>query len=229
MRICLAMDLPLAVHRLLPGQFRTLTHLGESLRPLLLFHLRCLPHQLHLSPRITLPHRLQFIPICGCQLMHHSQDTPSRICLPSPDERIYTFWTPIDPGFGANNRVSRSVSETMKEYYDSPYPNWTMTPDHVKTTWFKCFAQRWNWSVGITERVKSEFIAKAKTRLCNTVSNWKDKWEIYGYEGKPSGVTKEAWDGLITYWNEPSSIRKANSCSASRRTRDKDGHLPMVH
>ncbi|XP_048605355.1 uncharacterized protein LOC111204466 [Brassica napus] len=119
--------------------------------------------------------------------------------------------------------------ETMKGYYDGPYPNWTMTPDHVKTTWFKCFSQRWNWSVGITERVKSEFIAKAKTRLCNTVSDWKDKWEIYGYEGKPSGVTKEAWDGLITYWNEPSSIRKANSCSASRRTRDKDGHLPMVH
>ncbi|KAL0676408.1 hypothetical protein Bca4012_004389 [Brassica carinata] len=117
----------------------------------------------------------------------------------------------------------------MKGYYDGPYPNWTMTPDPVTTTWFKCFAQRWNWSVGITERVKSEFIAKAKTRLCNTVSDWKDKWEIYGYEGKPSGVTKEAWDGLITYWNEPSSIRKANSCSASRRTRDKDGHLPMVH
>ncbi|XP_048600316.1 uncharacterized protein LOC125580189 [Brassica napus] len=79
------------------GQFQTLTHLGEFLRPLLLFHLRCLPHELHLSPRISLPHRLQFIPICGCQLMHHSQDTPSRICLPSPDERVYTFWTPIDP------------------------------------------------------------------------------------------------------------------------------------
>ncbi|KAL0669099.1 hypothetical protein Bca4012_031803 [Brassica carinata] len=27
----------------------------------------------------------------------------------------------------------------------------------------------------------------------------------------------------------PSSIKKANSCSASRKTKDKDGHLPMVH
>ncbi|WZZ57307.1 hypothetical protein YC2023_057414 [Brassica napus] len=42
--------------------------------------------------------------------------------------------------FGANNRVSRSVSETMKGYYDRAYPNWSMTPDHVKTTRFKCFA-----------------------------------------------------------------------------------------
>uniref|UniRef100_A0A0D3C1G1 Uncharacterized protein n=1 Tax=Brassica oleracea var. oleracea TaxID=109376 RepID=A0A0D3C1G1_BRAOL len=39
-----------------------------------------------------------------------------------------TFW------FGANNRVNRSVSETMKGYYDGAYLNWSMTPDHVKTT-----------------------------------------------------------------------------------------------
>lgn len=39
----------------------------------------------------------------------------------------------------------------------------------------------------------------------------------------------EVWDDLIAFWKLPSSIRKANSCSASRRTKDKDGHLPMVH
>uniref|UniRef100_A0A0D3EEE6 Uncharacterized protein n=2 Tax=Brassica TaxID=3705 RepID=A0A0D3EEE6_BRAOL len=64
-------------------------------------------------------------------------------------------------GIGANNRVSRSVSATIKGYYDRAYPNWSKTPNHVKITWFKCFA--------------------------------------------------------------------ANSCSASRRTKDKDGHLPMLH
>lgn len=77
--------------------------------------------------------------------------------------------------------------------------------------------------------VKKEFEAKAKTRLTNTVSDWKDKWEIYGYDGKPTGVTKDVWDGLIAFWKLPSSIRKANSCSASRRTKDKDGNLPMLH
>ena len=91
------------------------------------------------------------------------------------------------------------------------------------------FQQKWHWSLGITERVKAEFVAKAKIRLCNTVSNWKDKWEIYGYEGKTTELTTDVWDGLIAYWEHPSSIKKANSCSASRRTKDKDGHLPMLH
>ena len=72
--------------------------------------------------------------------------------------------------------------------------------------------------------------AKAKTRLCNTVSDWKDKWEIYGYDGKPpTELTKDVWDDLIAFWELPSSIRKANSCSASRSTKDKDGHLRVVH
>uniref|UniRef100_A0A0D3AAM2 Uncharacterized protein n=1 Tax=Brassica oleracea var. oleracea TaxID=109376 RepID=A0A0D3AAM2_BRAOL len=42
--------------------------------------------------------------------------------------------------FGANNRVSRSVSGTIKGYYDGAYPNCSKTPNHVKITWFKCFA-----------------------------------------------------------------------------------------
>uniref|UniRef100_A0A0D3D2Q6 Uncharacterized protein n=1 Tax=Brassica oleracea var. oleracea TaxID=109376 RepID=A0A0D3D2Q6_BRAOL len=115
-----------------------------------------------------------------------------------------TYW------FVANNRVGRSVSATIKGYYDGAYPNWSKTPDHVKTTWFKFFA--------------------ANTRLCNTVSDWKDKWEIYGYDGKPpTELTKDVWDDLIAFWKLPSSIRKANSCSASRSTKDKDGHLRVVH
>uniref|UniRef100_A0A0D3EBF0 Uncharacterized protein n=1 Tax=Brassica oleracea var. oleracea TaxID=109376 RepID=A0A0D3EBF0_BRAOL len=74
-----------------------------------------------------------------------------------------TYW------FGANNRVSLSVSATIKGYYDGAYLNWSKTPNHVKTTWFKCFAQKWHWSLGITEKVKAEFVAKAKIRLCNSL------------------------------------------------------------
>ena len=47
--------------------------------------------------------------------------------------------------------------------------------------------------MGITERVKREFVAKVKTHLCNTGSDWTDKWEIYGYDGKPTELTKEVW------------------------------------
>uniref|UniRef100_A0A0D3DV63 Uncharacterized protein n=1 Tax=Brassica oleracea var. oleracea TaxID=109376 RepID=A0A0D3DV63_BRAOL len=45
----------------------------------------------------------------------------------------------------------------------------------------------------------------------------------------PTELTKDVWDGLIAYWEHPSSIKKANSCSASRWTQDKGGHLPMLH
>uniref|UniRef100_A0A0D3BYS7 Uncharacterized protein n=1 Tax=Brassica oleracea var. oleracea TaxID=109376 RepID=A0A0D3BYS7_BRAOL len=124
----------------------------------------------------------------------------ARSFLPNP--------SPLLLRFGANNRVGRSVLETIKGYYDGAYPNWSKTPDYVKTTWFKCFAQRWHWSLGITERVKREFIAKAKTHLCKTVSDWKDKWEIYGYEGKPTELTKDVWDDFMAFWKLPSSIRK---------------------
>uniref|UniRef100_A0A0D3E4F3 Uncharacterized protein n=1 Tax=Brassica oleracea var. oleracea TaxID=109376 RepID=A0A0D3E4F3_BRAOL len=65
--------------------------------------------------------------------------------------------------------------------------------------------------------------------MAGGVSDWKDKWEIYGYEGKPTELTTDVWDGFIAYWEHPSSIKKANSCSASRRTKDKDGHFPMLH
>uniref|UniRef100_A0A0D3D755 Uncharacterized protein n=1 Tax=Brassica oleracea var. oleracea TaxID=109376 RepID=A0A0D3D755_BRAOL len=51
-----------------------------------------------------------------------------------PDRPRGTYW------FGANNSVSRSVLVTIKGYYDGAYPNWSKAPNHVKITWFKCFA-----------------------------------------------------------------------------------------
>ncbi|XP_018448676.1 uncharacterized protein LOC108820198 [Raphanus sativus] len=142
-------------------------------------------------------------------------------CFFDPDRPPGTYW------FGANNRVSRSVSQTIKGYLDGAYPNWSLTPDHVKTTWFKQFTV----ALVLRNHRKGEegIRGKGKTRLTNTVSDWKDKWEIYGYDGKPTGVTKDVWEGLIAFWKQTSSIRKANSCSASRRTKDKDGNLHMVH
>jgi len=90
--------------------------------------------------------------------------------------------------------------------------------------------QKFNWSMGVTEKVQKEFIDKAKKRLLDTVSNWKGDWIMKGYErGKPAELTTNVWDGLIRYWRDPESIIIAQSCSASRNTVDEHGHGPMLH
>ena len=82
----------------------------------------------------------------------------------------------------------------------------------------------------MNERVKKAFVGKAKGRLSATVSNWNDDWIVKGYEqGKPAELIKEVWDGLIRYWNLPSSIKVSNICSASRLTKDEHGNGPMFH
>jgi len=90
--------------------------------------------------------------------------------------------------------------------------------------------QKFNWSMGVTEKVRKEFIDKAKKRLLDTVSNWKGDWIVKGYErGKPTSITTDVWDGLIRYWRDPDAMRVAQSCSASRNSVDEHGHRAMQH
>ena len=50
--------------------------------------------------------------------------------------------------------------------------------------------------MGVNEKVKKAFNAKAKARLLDTVSNWKGDWIVKGYESicvnePPLGVHKD--------------------------------------
>ncbi|KAL1224271.1 putative transposase-like protein [Cardamine amara subsp. amara] len=150
---------------------------------------------------------------------------PGRDGLPKldPNRPPNTFW------FGVDNKVGRSVSDTIKSYFTEPHPNWSLTPDHIRKTWFKCFAQKWRWDIGINETVKKEFNDKATKRLAGTVSDWKEKWQFKGDDAKPSYLTDHVWQGLIQYWIAPHSVKIAEACSTSRLTRDVDGHLPTPH
>uniref|UniRef100_A0A0D3AM39 Uncharacterized protein n=1 Tax=Brassica oleracea var. oleracea TaxID=109376 RepID=A0A0D3AM39_BRAOL len=107
-----------------------------------------------------------------------------------PDRPPGAFW------FGANNSVSRSVSETMKGYYNGAYPNWSMTPDHVKTTWFKCFAlEKTGVLPSLSELFKMThatsdgvFVDPASEKLFRAVAA--------RIEGRDTQLTQQSPDGL---------------------------------
>nr|VDC97851.1 unnamed protein product [Brassica oleracea] len=114
----------------------------------------------------------------------------------NPDRPPHTYW------FSTDNCVGQSVGDIIRENFREAHPNWSLTPDHVRRTWFKCFAQKWNWSIVVNEKVKEEFYKKAMVRLKNIVGDLKEKWR---------------------------SVQRSLTCSTARLTRDDDGNLPVPH
>uniref|UniRef100_A0A0D3BHW5 Uncharacterized protein n=1 Tax=Brassica oleracea var. oleracea TaxID=109376 RepID=A0A0D3BHW5_BRAOL len=158
---------------------------------------------------------------------HVSEEAPPPL---APDKIHPDFLVPPSAPyamFGVDGSVARNVTEVIKGYFLHAHPNWKLMPIDIRKTWFKMFAQKYHWSIGVNERVNKVFEGKAKKQLLDTVSNWKDDWILKSYEqGKPTELTKDVWDGLIHYWNPPSSIKVSNSCSASRLTNDEHGNGP---
>ncbi|XP_024013233.1 formin-like protein 2 [Eutrema salsugineum] len=131
-----------------------------------------------------------------------------------------------EPGsywFDLDNCVGRSVSDTIKSHFVEPHYNWSRVSQETFDTWYKCFAQRWNWDIGINETVREAFRLKAQKRLVNTVSDWKRKWETDGDDAKPSPMSTSCWNGLKAYWMNPHAQDVAGKCSAVRNRVGPDG------
>uniref|UniRef100_A0A0D3BKK2 Uncharacterized protein n=1 Tax=Brassica oleracea var. oleracea TaxID=109376 RepID=A0A0D3BKK2_BRAOL len=80
--------------------------------------------------------------------------------------------------FGVDGCLASDVTDTMKGYFSMPHLNWKKTPIYVRKTWFNIFAQKYHWSIGVNERVRKAFYAKAKVCLLETISNWKGDWSM---------------------------------------------------
>nr|XP_018453415.1 PREDICTED: uncharacterized protein LOC108824477 [Raphanus sativus] len=136
----------------------------------------------------------------------------------------------FDPVVNRGVRFNKFGVVDVNGYFSMAYPNWKLTPIYIRKTWFKIYAQKYHWSIGVSERVRKAFYEKAQVRLSDTVCNWKGAWIVKGYtRGKPAELTTDVWDGLIRYWKDPHSIRIANICAAARNTVDEHGNGPMLH
>uniref|UniRef100_A0A0D3D912 Uncharacterized protein n=1 Tax=Brassica oleracea var. oleracea TaxID=109376 RepID=A0A0D3D912_BRAOL len=82
---------------------------------------------------------------------------------------------PLFNSWGVDGCLASDVTDTIKGYFSMAHPNWSKTPHYVRKTWFKIYAQKYHWALGVTERVRKPFYAKAKVRLLDTVSNWKER------------------------------------------------------
>lgn len=81
---------------------------------------------------------------------------------------VETIWFGRDKG-----KLSRTIAGIFRAKFDGPYFSWKVTPISIQQRYFKAFAGKFNWDIGLTELVREGFLVIAKKRLKGIVSQAK--------------------------------------------------------
>ncbi|XP_024006122.1 uncharacterized protein LOC112082826 [Eutrema salsugineum] len=165
-------------------------------------------------------------PYCLYREIPYAHLTVHDIIAQPGRERLTKLDPDLPPGahwFGIHSKVDRTVSDIIKSYFVEPHCNLTQLSQHTIDTWFKIFAQRYDWDEKDHSEVERLFTERVKLRLMGTVSDWKKSWKVIGDDAKPISMDPEVWKGLVQYWLILHSQEVAEKCSISRNATDSEG------
>uniref|UniRef100_A0A0D2ZV04 Uncharacterized protein n=1 Tax=Brassica oleracea var. oleracea TaxID=109376 RepID=A0A0D2ZV04_BRAOL len=124
--------------------------------------------------------------------------------------------------------VPEAVPDSQSSQIVSPTPSFGAPPahhDHVPE-----FGVDGSVARNVTEVIKGYFPHAHPNWKLTPIYIRKTWFKMFARceKGKPAELTKDVWDGLIHYWNLPSSIRVSNNCSASRLMKNEHDNGPML-
>ncbi|KAL1220387.1 hypothetical protein V5N11_006011 [Cardamine amara subsp. amara] len=155
------------------------------------------------------------------QLLNDLLALPGRENLPllsqHPIPDVQTLWFNRDKG-----KLTRVISGIFRKKFDGPYFSWSITPIHIQERYFRTFARKYNWDLGITELVKDHLWTIAKRRMKGIVSQAKTSGQ------RPVWIHPTIWTEMSDHWNTPDAIEKSENASQSRNS-DRGGLGPHKH
>ncbi|KAF8044942.1 hypothetical protein N665_5970s0001 [Sinapis alba] len=130
---------------------------------------------------------------------------------------VKTLW------FGRDNgNLPRVIAGIFRRKFVGPYYSWKVTPIHIQEIYFRSFARKYTWEIGITELVKQGFLKVAKNRMKDIVSQVKRGGK------RPHWIIKTLWSEMLMHWSSPKAVDRSVTASLSRNS-DCGGLGPHKH
>ncbi|CAL9238706.1 unnamed protein product, partial [Arabidopsis halleri] len=118
--------------------------------------------------------------------------------------------------FGLENGITKFILRIFKTQLAKPFPTYGDVDPDTKLTWFKSFAQDFNWEPGLSKRVRLDFDIQVNTSYGNHMYTWKQKCK--NGKDKPNDLEEGVWRGFIRYWSMEETEATSTQNSKNRKS-----------